>query len=377
MKISIIAILVFSSFIEAQNKRYIIGFKKNASTSIASNLDSIDNTITGTLTNNTDVRIFDGILFGMTAILSGLESVLVRALPNVAFVEEDGIATGAEIQSGASWGLGRISHSNLLDWNTYDKYNYDPNSGNDVTVYIIDTGVNVNHVDFEGRAVFGANFVRGSSNYDENGHGTHCAGTIGSKTYGVAKKARLVSVKVFDKNNRGSWSNVVAGFNWAVKNARGKKAIISYSGGGGVSQAMDRAASDAYDSGVFVIAAALNDNKDACNYSPGRSNKVLTVGATDINDKKASFSNWGKCVDILAPGVGLISTGISSNNATKVLSGTSMAAPHIAGLAATFLSQGVSFSNLKSILINTGTKNVISGFASDTPNILGNNGYNS
>jgi cerevisin len=361
---------------QAHDDRYIISFKKEQRSTFDSHVASISDLFTSRSNANSILYKYEHVLTGVTVKLDNSTLAKVKALPNVARVEEDGIAKAIAVQNGAPWGLARISHRNTLDNTNNAQYVYNPNAGAGATVYVVDSGINTNHVDFGGRASWGANFVEGSPNADGHGHGTHCAGTVGSNTYGVAKKANIVAVKVLDINGQAPWSVVIAGLNWVAQNAVGNKNVISISIGGDKNDSVNQALTDAYAAGIFVAVAAGNENRDACLVSPASAVNSFTVAASDINDQKASFSNWGTCVDIIAPGVDVLSTGITSNTATKVMSGTSMATPHVAGLAATLLSQGVTFPNLRSTLQNLSTYQVINGFSANTPNLLANNGYN-
>lgn len=387
MKFASLILCSLVSIAQGEDNRYIITFKKSeagasvaASTaantnSFESNVDSITNLFTAYSTSNNILHKYDTILSGIAATLDNSTLAKVKALPNVESVEEDGIAHALAVQNNAPWGLARISHRNRLDNSNYQKYEYSPNAGEGTTVYVVDSGININHEDFGGRAKWGANFIYGSPNVDGHGHGTHCAGTVGGNTFGVAKKAKIVAVKVLDGNGKAPWSVIIAGLNWVAQNARGDRNVISLSIGGDRNEAVNRAVTDAYARGIFVAVAAGNENRDACIVSPASAVNSFTVGATDVYDRKASFSNWGECVDILAPGVDVLSAGIAHNRATQVMSGTSMAAPHVAGLASTLLSQGVTFSNLRSTLLNTGSKNLIRGFSRNTRNILANSGF--
>ncbi|KAL1914104.1 uncharacterized protein VTP21DRAFT_1499, partial [Calcarisporiella thermophila] len=216
-------------------------------------------------------------------------------------------------------------------------YVYNPKAGAGTTSYVIDTGIDTKHPDFEGRASWGATFANDGDS-DLNGHGTWVAGIVGSKNYGVAKKTKLVAVKVLDKSGSGKASDVVAGVAWAANHARqhnhGKAAAI-LSAGGGPSNAIDEAVNKAFESGLPLTVVAGGDNSDGCKYSPCRAAKAICIGATDANDKKASFSNYGKCVTLFAPGVNVPSTWPGNKN--NALSGTTPSAAHGAGLIAYFL----------------------------------------
>ncbi|KAK4641470.1 hypothetical protein QC761_0074380 [Podospora bellae-mahoneyi] len=239
----------------------------------------------------------------------------------------------------AAWGLARISRRST--WNS--GYYYDNTAGQGIRVYVLDSGIRTTHVEFEGRAVWGANFIAGSPNTDEYGHGTHVAGTIASKTYGVAKKATVVAVKVLDKNGSGTMSGLISGLNWAVNNAKArgiaKKAVINISLGGGYTASVNAAVKGATDAGLTVVVSAGNSNDNSANYSPASAPSAITVGAIDGTGYRAWFSNWGNLVDIFAPGVSILSAYHTSNTATWYMDGTSMAAPHVAGLAAYFIAK--------------------------------------
>lgn len=324
---------------------------------------------------------------------------LIRRNPLVKFVEKDSkvFASEFDIQKGAPWGLARVSHRQPLSLNSFNQYLYDTSGGKGVTSYIIDTGINVKHVEFAGRAKWGATIPSGDEDLDGNGHGTHCAGTIASESYGVAKDAEVVAVKVLRSNGSGSMSDVVKGVEFAAKshqdavkaNKKGfKGSTANMSLGGGKSPALDLAVNAAVKAGIHFAVAAGNENQDACNTSPAAAENAITVGASTISDARAYFSNYGKCVDIFGPGLNILSTYIGSDSATATLSGTSMASPHIAGLLSYYLSlqpgsesayfvaaDGVSTTQLKKNLIAFGTKDVLSDIPEDgTPNILAFNG---
>lgn len=260
-----------------------------------------------------------------------------------------------DIEKGAPWGLARISHRKRLGLSTFNKYAYQGNGGEGVTAYVIDTGININHVEFEGRARWGKTMPQNDVDEDGNGHGTHCAGTIGSRKYGVAKKAELVAVKVLGSGGSGSMSDVTGGVLWAVEDAKRlslkykqnpnsadakkhKGFVANMSLGGGKSPTLDKAVNGAVTSGMHFGVAAGNENQDACNVSPAGATNPVTVGASTVQDERAYFSNKGKCVDIFAPGLNILSTWNTGNTSVNTISGTSMASPHIVGLLAYLLS---------------------------------------
>ncbi|PWN48236.1 hypothetical protein IE53DRAFT_389580 [Violaceomyces palustris] len=260
-----------------------------------------------------------------------------------------------DVEKGAPWGLARISHRKQLGFSTFNKYLYNGDGGEGVTAYVIDTGININHVEFEGRARWGKTMPQNDVDEDGNGHGTHCAGTIASRKYGVAKKAELVAVKVLGSGGSGTMSDVTGGVLWAVEDAKrltakyaaepNSKAAKKHKGfvanmslGGGKSPTLDRAVNGAVTSGMHFAVAAGNENQDACNVSPAGAENPVTVGASTIADERAYFSNKGKCVDIFAPGLNILSTWNTGNTSTNTISGTSMASPHIVGLLAYLLS---------------------------------------
>jgi len=297
-------------------------------------------------------------------------SAALRRLQNdarVAYVEQDQVVTASATQSSATWGLDRIDQRNLPLNGSY-VYNTTASS---VTAYIIDTGIRSDHREFGGRVVGGVNAIsdgRGSS--DCNGHGTHVAGTVGGSTYGVAKGVKLFAVRVLDCAGSGSNSGVIAGVDWVTYNHR-KPAVANMSLGGSASQALDDAVRTSISAGVTYAVAAGNENQNACNVSPSRVSSALTVGATTRSDSRASFSNYGSCVDLFAPGQGITSAWYSSTSATNTISGTSMAAPHVAGAAALYLQRnsGASPSTVASNIKGSATTGVVSG-ANGSPNLL-------
>jgi subtilisin family serine protease len=278
---------------------------------------------------------------------------------------------GCTTQSDATWGIVRTDERDLkID----GFYNYETNAGKGVDVYVIDTGVYTENTDFQGRAVFGHSTTGESTQGDGNGHGTHCAGTIMSETWGLAKDATAIAVKVLSNSGSGTTAGVIAGIEWAAADAQKKKktAIGNMSLGGGFSAAMNAATNAAFDAGLLLVVAAGNDNRDACSYSPASATKAFTVGATDIKDARSTFSNTGDCVDIFAPGTNIKSTWIGTKTATNTISGTSMAAPHVAGVAAKYLAANPKASpqEIKDALIAAATPNKLTGLTAKCPNKL-------
>lgn len=255
-------------------------------------------------------------------------------------IEKDGVATTSTIQNNATWGLDRVDQRELPLDVSYT-YNSD---GTEVESYIIDTGIRFSHDDFQGRVptnyYFDA-FDDGQNGNDCNGHGTHVAGTVGGAEYGVAKNTTLVAVRVLDCNGSGTFSGVIAGMDWVAQNATGPS-VANMSLGGGSSQSVDDAVQRMYDAGIPVIVAAGNGDRrgreqDACGSSPAGAPGAYTIGATSDNDSKTSWSNYGDCVNMFAPGASITSDWYTNDTATNTISGTSMASPHVAGVAALFL----------------------------------------
>jgi subtilisin family serine protease len=284
--------------------------------------------------------------------------------PGVAYVEPDqeiGIST---TQSGATWGIDRIDQRSRPLSGTYT-YN---SQGTGVRAYIIDTGIQTNHPQFGSRAsaVYDA---LGGNGQDCNGHGTHVAGTVGSSTYGVAKNVYLRAVRVLDCSGSGSNSSVIAGMDWVRTNAI-KPAVANMSLGGSYSSTVNTAATNLANSGVLLAVAAGNSSADACNSSPASASGTITVAASTSSDARASYSNYGGCVDIYAPGSSITSTWI--NSGTNTISGTSMATPHVTGVAALYKATygDAASSTVISWLTGNATSGVITGNISGTPNRL-------
>jgi subtilisin family serine protease len=295
-------------------------------------------------------------------------------------IEEDQFVNITAVQNPSpAWGLRRIGVRKLPLSNNYT---YPDHAGVGTFAYVIDTGVKFTHSEFEGRVVNGPNYSseRGNST-DLNGHGTHVAGIIASKTYGVAKNATVVAVKVLDARGAGTVSGVIAGLNWAVNDARTRRnngklrAIANLSLSTNTSFSLDFAVRNAISGGLVVVVAAGNKNSTACEFSPAREKMALTVAASTILDQKASFSNWGDCVDIFAPGNSILSTYSrvgESDHSTALMSGTSMAAPHVAGAALLAMGSGNFFnaSTVIDFVRNRSTTNVLTGNLHGSPNLL-------
>jgi cerevisin len=311
----------------------------------------------------------------------------VYAMAPFTFVDDEGA-----VQHGAPWPLVRISHRESNGGKGEMDYLYQSADGEGVTVYVIDTGIYINHEEFEGRAKWGTSTVNDmESDYlwagrggktDGNGHGTHCAGIIGSMTFGVCKSCKLVAVQVLNSFGQGSTSGVISGIDWVaqdherrMKKDKNKRArsVANVSLGGGKSVTMNRAINAAANRGVHFAVAAGNEYSDACNVSPASAENVTTVGASDVRDNMASFSNFGECVDVFAPGV-MINSTWNEKHSHNVISGTSMAAPHVAGAIAVLLSRyadrDFSPEEMTSLVKRLATKDTLSRIPEDTDNLL-------
>ena len=310
--------------------------------------------------------VYSAALTGFSVRMSDAQARRLAADPAVAYVEQDQVLTVQATQTNPPWGLDRIDQRTLPLSGTFTY----PNTASNVRAYIIDTGIRTTHTQFGGRATWGTNTVD-SNNTDCNGHGTHVAGTVGGSTYGVAKQVRLVAVKVLNCSGSGSTTSVVNGVNWVTANAV-RPAVANMSLGGGASTAIDNAVANSIRAGITYAVAAGNSSANACSYSPARTPTAITVGSTTNTDARSSFSNYGSCVDIFAPGSGILSAYRTSDTATSTLSGTSMASPHVAGAAALLLSAnpGLTPDQVSSSLTSNATTGRVTNPGSGSPNRL-------
>jgi subtilisin family serine protease len=311
---------------------------------------------------------------GFAADMSSATAAAMARDPGVAYVEQDRVVSAANtepLQTGEPWGLDRIDSRAGLD----RAYNYSQ-TGAGVDVYIIDSGIRRTHVEFGNRAIDGfTSIADGNGSNDCYGHGTHVAGTVGGKSYGVAKSARLIAVRVLDCSGNGTVSSVVAGIDWVTRiHARPSVANMSITTGG--SKTLDNAVRSSIASGVSYVIAAGNGNKsgvaqDACDYSPGRVSEAMTIGATTLSDAKAPWSNYGRCIDWFAPGTG-IAAWIGGDAALASLSGTSVAAPYVSGVAALYLQANPTATprQVRDALFSATTKGVVTNSSTANNNLL-------
>lgn len=313
-------------------------------------------------------RVYAFAINGFSAEMSEEQARQLSSDPRVKYVEEDQVVWANVSQSNPPWGLDRIGQRDLP---LNQVYSY-TTTGSGVNVYIIDTGIRRTHTQFGGRAFVGFDAVGdGQNTNDCNGHGTHVSGTVGGSTYGVAKGVRLFAVRVLNCSGSGTNSGVIAGVDWVTAN-HVSPAVANMSLGGGASTALDTAVRNSIASGVTYSVAAGNSNTNASNSSPARVSEAITVGSSTINDARSSFSNFGSVVDIFAPGSSILSSWNTSDTATATLSGTSMATPHVTGVAARFLQSNPSASpaTVRNELVNQATLNHLSGIPTGTANRL-------
>jgi len=353
----------------AANPTYIVKFNDNV-TDVAGLAQRLS------AANGGSIRFtYQNALKGFAVSLPPAAAAALAGHPSVEYVEADQIFTIQTTQLAATWGLDRIDQRDLPLSTTYSY----TNTGAGVNAYIIDTGIRLDHTEFVvGRAVSGFDAVDGGSADDCNGHGTHVAGTVGGVNYGVAKGVKLVAVRVLDCGGSGTNAGVIAGVDWVTADhAAGAPAVANMSLGGGASTALDDAVRNSIADGVSYGLAAGNGNffgiaQNACNYSPARVAEGITVGATDKTDRKASFSNYGSCLDIFAPGVAITSSWFTDPTATNTISGTSMATPHVVGVAALYLQSnpGASPATVRDALVNNATVGKVTSAGRKSPNKL-------
>jgi len=351
--------------LRASNDQYIVIFNDDA---IAP--DFVDDDIADTArTHRAEVvGRFRSAMRGYTARMTERDAIALSNDPRVALVEEDGIVETVATEANATWGIDRIDQRALPLSKTYT-YN---STGSGVTAYIIDTGIRTTHSEFGGRASGGYTAVTdGNGTNDCNGHGTHVSGTVGGSVYGVAKGVSLVAVRVLDCNGSGTTSGVIAGIDWVTKN-HAAKAVANMSLGGGASTALDTAVVNSINAGVTYAIAAGNSNARACNSSPARVAAAITVGATTSTDARASYSNYGTCLDLFAPGSSITSSWNTSDTATNTISGTSMATPHVTGVAALYVGShtGTTPASVASAIVGNATSGVVTKPGTGSPNKL-------
>ncbi len=314
-------------------------------------------------------KTFKAALNGYTAELSAAEARRLAADPAVASVEQNQTVQVTATQSSAPWGLDRIDQTSLPLSGTYT---YPDSAGSGVTAYVIDTGVRITHSQISGRASYGYDAIDGDTiASDGNGHGTHVATTIAGSTYGVAKKAKIVAVRVLNNSGSGTTAGVIAGVDWVTANHSGPS-VANMSLGGGVSTSLDNAVRNSIASGVTYAVAAGNSNTTASSSSPARVSEAITVGATTSTDARASYSNYGSALDIFAPGSSITAGWHTGDTATNTISGTSMATPHVAGAAAVYLAGHTSATpaQVATALVNGATTGKVTSPGSGSPNRL-------
>lgn len=315
---------------------------------------------------------YESAIKGFAARMSAAAAQALTNNPNVESVEQDATVSLNATQAGATWGLDRIDQRNLPLNSSYT----DNFTGSGIYAFIIDTGIRSSHSEFldgtlKSRVLAGSTSIAdGNGANDCNGHGTHVAGTVGGNTYGVAKAVWLVPVRVLDCAGSGAFSGVIAGIDWMIGQTSLRPAVANMSLGGGLSASVNAAVAKAVDNGITVAVAAGNSNADACSSSPASEPKAITVGATTSTDARASYSNYGACLDVFAPGSSITSSWYTGDSAINTISGTSMASPHVAGVAALALSANPSASPaaVTKFIIDNSTPGLVTGAGTGSPN---------
>ena len=352
---------------------YIVVFKDDTTTELnKSETRTFVEQTANRMANLAGGRVTHHFLNGVKGFAMEMDStslIELMAQNEIAYIEQDTWYSINAVQQNPTWGLDRIDQRLLPLDNLYNS-TWD---GTGVNVYIIDTGADIDHPEFNGRMNFGFDITPGNGGEDCNGHGTHVAGIIGSNTYGVAKNSNLFSIRVFGCGTLTSLSNILAGMEWVIENAE-LPAVANLSLGGGTSTTQDDLVQAMVDAGIVVVVSAGNDNADACDASPARAPNAITVASSTSDDSRASTSNFGSCVDLFAPGSDILSTGIDSTLTT--LSGSSMASPHVAGVAALILqsNNNASVAETTNTLLTNATTGVISD-TQDSPNRLAFMGF--
>jgi subtilisin family serine protease len=350
-------------------QKYIVVFEDTVTAAADEFAAALDSTMAVTRgTGAVAEHVYAFALRGFSARMSEQEALRISRDPRVRFVEEDSIVEAIATQANPPWGLDRLGQRDLP---LNRSYGY-TTTGAGVNAYVIDTGIRTTHTTFGGRASGAFTAINdGRGTTDCNGHGTHVAGTIGGSQFGVAKAVRLFAVRVLSCSGSGSNAGVIAGVDWVTRNHL-SPAVANMSLGGGASSALDTAVRNSIASGVTYAIAAGNSNTNAANSSPARVAEAITVGSSTQTDARSSFSNFGSVVDIFAPGSGITSAWSTSNTATNTISGTSMAAPHVAGVVARFLqgSPGASPAAARNAIVNAATLNHLTQLPAGTANRL-------